>query len=109
MCRLRYQRPDHSPACLPLSRLQSILPRTPTSAAAICLKLVMDQGFMAPLGLGMFFFGMKAGERETLVKWVKWGASAGDEGQESREAAKRLVRLLLNPHYRSFHPRLRVE
>jgi hypothetical protein len=39
--------------------LQQIMPATPRSPSAVVVKLLLDQGVMAPLGTALFFMGMK--------------------------------------------------
>lgn len=39
--------------------MQSILPLSPTSPRAVMTKMLMDQLFMSPIGLVLFFAGIR--------------------------------------------------
>mmetsp|Transcript_25440 Transcript_25440/g.55236 ORF Transcript_25440/g.55236 Transcript_25440/m.55236 type:complete len:232 (+) Transcript_25440:122-817(+) len=56
---------------------RSIMPAAPTSPLAVALKLLLDQLLMAPLGMSLFFLGIKCLEGRPALAWADWRAKIG--------------------------------
>jgi hypothetical protein len=56
----------HCSSCL----LQKIMPSSPRSPAAVVVKLLLDQGLMAPIGTALFFMGMKVCEPVSVCEFM---------------------------------------